>query len=75
MIRYIEYVYLVLALMIVVFMGLNARHMATHQIALTALGAFISAFMFSFRRAQRQSYEKREQEELEEMKRKAEDHG
>lgn len=69
--RYIEYVYLVVAVAVAAFIAMNIKHMAIHQVILTGLGLCIAAFMYSFRRTQRILFEKREQEELEELKKKA----
>jgi hypothetical protein len=73
--RYIEYVYLLIVVVVGAFITTNFKDMAIHQVILTGLGLCIAAFMYSFRRTQRLMYEKREQEELEEMKKNAGEDG
>lgn len=63
MMRYLEYVYLLAAVGIAVFMAISFKDLPTTSRITLSFGAMICAFMYSFRRKQRQM--------LEEMDRRA----
>jgi hypothetical protein len=73
MMRYFEYVYLLVAVCISVFIVVNYKNMTMTNVVMSSLGAGISAFMFSFRRSQRQIFERQEAEDLDKLKQEAED--
>jgi 4-hydroxybenzoate polyprenyltransferase len=67
-IRYLEYVYLVAAVGLTVFLALSFQTMPTANKVLFGFGIALCAFMFSFRRKQRQVMEDidRQEDEAEE---------
>lgn len=65
--RYIEYVYLVLAGMSLVFLATEFDSLSQRTVILMCISMGIFAFMFAFRRAQRISMEKRMEEEMDEI--------
>lgn len=73
--RYIEYIYLAVAVGLVAFFAGNFNDLTTANIIALIAGIIISSFMFSFRRQQRLVIEREERRRLEEMQRQAEDNG
>lgn len=65
--RYVEYIYLGVAVMLLIFFALKYEHFNTLNTAglLTAIG--ICSFMYSFRRQQRLKMEEAEKERLKEL--------
>lgn len=57
MIRYLEYLYLCGTIAIGIFMALNFKEMPLGNKIVLSLGAMLCAFMYSFRRKQRQMME------------------
>jgi Ca2+/Na+ antiporter len=66
-----EYVYLTLAGMCIVFLGLEAGRLSPPGIVLIAVAAGIFAFMFAFRRQQSRLRQAREREEMRAMEEEA----
>lgn len=66
-----EYIYLVVAIGLIVFMASNSKHLATTQYIAIVVGILVSSFMYSFRRQQRIAFEREEAREFEELKRQA----
>lgn len=65
--RYIEYVYLILAGMSFTFMVTEYERLNGQRLTFVLLAMGIFAFMFTFRRSQRIRFEKLEEEKMEEM--------
>lgn len=65
--RYIEYIYLGLAGMSLTFLVTEYERLGTMQMTFMLLGMGIFAFMFAFRRKQRQQMEAYEREEMEKI--------
>lgn len=65
--RYIEYVYLVLAGMSFTFMVTEYERLNGQRITFVLLALGIFAFMYTFRRSQRIRFEKMEAEQIEEL--------
>ncbi len=67
--RYIEYVYLILAGMSFTFLVTEYDRLEGHRFFLILLSMGIFAFMFAFRRSQRKRFEAIEAERVEEIER------
>lgn len=65
--RYIEYIYLILAGMSFTFMVTEYERLNGYRMGFVLLAMGIFAFMFTFRRSQRIRFEKIEAEQMEEM--------
>lgn len=65
--RYIEYIYLILAGMSFTFMVTEYEHLNGYRVGFVLLSMGMFAFMFTFRRSQRIRFEKIEAEQMEEM--------
>lgn len=65
--RYIEYVYLILAGMSLTFLATEFDSLSQRTVILMCVSMGIFAFMFAFRRAQRKSMEQRMEEEMDEI--------
>ena len=65
--RYIEYVYLVLMGMALIFLATEYQNLDQRTIILMCVSMGIFGFMFAFRRVQRKSMEKRMEEEMDEV--------
>ncbi|MEZ4688505.1 MAG: hypothetical protein R3B47_21310 [Bacteroidia bacterium] len=61
--RYIEYVWLVGAAVLVVFLATNFGNMAWYQYLVAFVGIVISTFMYTFRRNMRIQVDKKLEEE------------
>ncbi|MEM6263049.1 MAG: hypothetical protein AAGI38_11120 [Bacteroidota bacterium] len=70
--KYIEYVWLGIAGMQIIFLSLQFRNLPTAPLVALMVGITICGFMYSFRRGQRQLIEKREKEELEALEKEVE---
>lgn len=55
--KYIEYVYLLLAFMCLIFLGTEFGNLATRQVISVCVAMGIFSFMFAFRRSQRMRME------------------
>jgi K+ transporter len=78
MMRYLEYAYLVAAVGISGFMALNFAELPTGSKIMLSLGGILCAFMYSFRRKQRQMLEemdRKEDAEKASAQENQEDHG
>ncbi|RMG17952.1 MAG: hypothetical protein D6730_23430 [Bacteroidetes bacterium] len=65
--KYIEYVYLVVALMIGITLVTEFEHLTTSTKIVFLVAIALAGFMFSFRRSQRLKFEKRFKEELRQL--------
>lgn len=65
--RYIEYVYLGLALMSLTFLATEFETLSQRTVILMCVSMGIFAFMFAFRRGQRLSMERRMAEEMDDI--------
>ena len=63
MLKYIEYLWLTVAIGLMVLLVWGYKEMNTYNMVGIIVGMGISAFMFSFRRRQRKLQEQREQDE------------
>ena len=70
--RYIEYLYLVFAIGLTGFMAVNFSELPTGNKLLFGLAIALCAFMFSFRRKQRQIMDQHERERIEKLEEEAE---
>jgi uncharacterized membrane protein len=81
MMRYLEYAYLLGTVAIAIFMAMNFKDLPTSSKVVLSLGAMLCAFMYSFRRKQRQMMEEmdrrsaEEQADAEEADQSPDDHG
>lgn len=71
--RYIEYIYLILAGMSFTFMVTEYERLSGYRMGFVLLAMGIFAFMFTFRRSQRIRFEKIEAEQMEEMEKELAD--
>ena len=67
MIRYFEYLYLLVAVGLVGFMAFNFEDMSTGNIVVMMIGIVLSSFMYSFRRKQRMVMEEAERKRIQEL--------
>jgi len=65
--KYIEYVYLTLACMSLIFMVTEFERLSQQTVILMCISMGVFAFMFSFRRNQRKVMEKRMEEEMDDV--------
>lgn len=65
--RYFEYVYLVVAVGLMIFMVSSYKDLQAVNYVGIIVGILISTFMFAFRRAQRIAADKREAEEIKKL--------
>ena len=74
--RYIEYIYLAIAIILVFFMATEYKHLSTTNLVGIFAGIAIASFMYSFRRNQRIKFEQLDREEAEAaLKQEAEEDG
>lgn len=71
--RYIEYIYLILAGMSFTFMVTEYERLSGYRMGFVLFSMGIFAFMFTFRRSQRIRFEKIEAEQMEEMEKELAD--
>ncbi|MCB9231199.1 MAG: hypothetical protein H6581_06035 [Bacteroidia bacterium] len=71
--KYIEYIYLAAAVVLVVILATGFANFKDVQIIMILVSVVVTSFMFSFRRRQRKAMEKREAAELRKMEEDAAD--
>ena len=73
MLRYVEYIWLGVAVVLLIFLVTSFVELKPINMAGILIGIAIASFMFSFRRRQRLSREQAEQEEIERIEKELEE--
>lgn len=71
MIRYFEYVYLLVAVGLLAFLAVDYEELTFSNKMVMYIGIGIASFMFSFRRKQRIAFQKADEERLEKLREEA----
>lgn len=73
MLKYVEYIWLGVSIVLVIFLGTSVVELKLLNVVGIVIGITIASFMFAFRRRQRLSREKAEQEEMERLEKELEE--